>query len=333
MTIPRRTLLSTAAALPMFAIKRGIAADFQFRFATNMAPEHPMNIRGQQACDRIAAASNGQLSVKLYPDSALGSDGAVLDKLVKGEIEFFLMAGFVMSTVVPKASINGIGYSFTDYGQVWSAMDGKLGAFIREEMAGRGLIAMNKIWNAGFRQTTNSLRQVRTPEDFRGMKVRVPVSPLWTSMFRALGAETTSLDFHDVYEALNNRTVDAQENALAVVQASKFYEVQKFCTLTNHIWDGKWVVANERIWNALAPRHRDIIAAEFERSANEERADLNRMNPELRGDLAETGLLINNVDTDAFRRTLQKAGFYAEQRARYGEVGWKLLQDYVGALS
>ncbi len=333
MTLLRRSLLSGAAAAPVFSIGTGRAADVQFRFATNMAPEHPMNIRGQQACDRIAAASGGQIKITLHPDSVLGTDNAVLDKLVRGEIEFFLMAGFVMSTVVPRASINGIGYAFSEYGQVWAAMDGKLGAFIRAEMAGRGLIAMEKIWNAGFRQTTNNLRPITTPADFRGMKVRVPVSPLWTSMFRALGAETTSIDFHDVYGALQKQTVHAQENALAVVQASKFYEVQRFCSLTNHIWDGKWVVANERIWKGLTPRHRDIIAAEFERSANDERTDLNRMNPELRGDLAETGLLLNNIDTDAFRHTLVKAGFYTEQRERYGETAWGILQEYAGALS
>ena len=333
MNLPRRAMLASATAIPLFSISHGLAADYQFKFATNMAVDHPMNVRGQQACDRIAAATNGQVSVKLFPNSALGSDGAVLANLLKGEIEFFLMAGFVMSTVVPRASINGIGYSFTEYGQVWSAMDGKLGAFIKAEMAGRGLIAMDRIWNAGFRQTTSSLRPINTPGDFRGMKVRVPLSPLWTSMFRALGAETTSLDFSEVYSALDKQQVDAQENALAVVQASKFYEVQKFCSLTNHIWDGKWVVANERVWKGLTPRHREIIAAEFDRAATEERADLNRMNPELRGDLAETGLLINNVDTGAFRHALQQAGFYAEQRERYGDVGWNLLQDQVGALS
>lgn len=333
MRLSRRHLLAGTATLPLVSIGTGRAADTKFRFATNMAPEHPMNVRGQQACDRIAAASGGQVRIELFPDSVLGGDGAVLGKLVTGEIEFFLMAGFVMSTVVPRASINGIGYAFSEYGPVWAAMDGKLGAFIRAEMAGRGLIAMEKIWNAGFRQTTNNLRPITTPSDFKGMKLRVPVSPLWTSMFKALGAETTSLDFKDVYGALEKQTVHAQENALAVVQASKFYEVQKFCSLTNHIWDGKWVVANERVWNALTPRHREIVATEFERSAVDERTDLNRMNPELRAELAETGLLINNIDTAAFRQTLVKAGFYAEQRERYGEKAWGILQEYAGALS
>ena len=333
MFVSRRCVMAGAAALPLVSIGKGLAADLSFRFATNMVPEHPMNVRGQQACDRINAGTNGAVQIKLFPNSQIGPDGLVLDQLVKGGVEFFLMAGFVMSSVVPKASINGIGYSFKDYGQVWSAMDGKLGAFIRAEMAGRGLIAMDRIWNAGFRQTTNSLRPIRTPADLKGMTVRVPVSPLWTSMFQALGATTTSLDFSKVYTALETQQVDAQENALAVVQASKFYEVQKFCTLTNHIWDGKWVVANERMWKALVPRHREIIAAEFNRAATDERADLNRMNPELRGDLAETGLLINNVDTGEFQRTLHTAGFYAQQRQLYGETAWNLLQDHVGALT
>ena len=333
MYLCRRGLLRGASALPLVSIGHALAADKTLRFATNMAVEHPMNVRGQEACNAIAAATKGAVQVKLHPNSELGSDGAVLDKLLKGEIDFFLVAGFVMSTAVPRASINGIGYSFKDYAQVWAAMDGKLGAFIRAEMAGRGLIAMDRIWNAGFRQTTNSLRPIRTPEDLKGMTVRVPVSPLWTSMFQALGATTATLDFSKVYAALESKEVHAQENALAVVKASKFYEVQSFCTLTNHIWDGKWVVASGAVWESLGPRNRDIIAAEFDKAAGAERADLNRMNPELRGDLAETGLRINNVDTTAFQRQLQQAGFYKQQREIYGDKAWNLLQDNVGALT
>ena len=304
-----------------------------FKFATDAVIEHPVNVRAQMACDRIAAATQGEVRIKLHPNSQLGTDTAVLEKLVRGQIDFFLMAGVVLSQFVPRASIGSIGYAFKDYGQVWPAMDGKLGAFVRAEVATRGLVALPQVWNGGFRQTTNSVRAIHEPGDLGGLRIGVPANPLWSSTFQALGASPASLDFDAVYGALRDRTVAGQDNVLGIVQESKFFEVQSFCSLTNHIWDGKWLVANEWVWRGLVGRHREVIEAEFERAALDARADLLRLGPILRGDLAAAGLSISTVDTKAFQRTLRRSGFYTEQQEKYGDTAWALLQDYVGGLT
>src|SRR5436189_6066561 len=144
----------------------------------------------------------------------------------------------MLPTLVPAASINGIGFAFPDYDTVWKAMDGGLGAHVRGEIGKAGLVVMDKIWDNGFRQTTSSTRPINAPDDLKGFKIRVPVSPLWTSLFQSLGAAPAGINFSEVYTALQTHIVDGQENPLTLISLAKLFEVQKYASMTNHMWDG-----------------------------------------------------------------------------------------------
>ncbi len=332
MPTARRSLLA-AAMLPLVNIGRARAAEFTYRFANNLPPVHPLNVRGLEACARIREATGGRVEIGMFPSSQLGSDTDTLVKLRSGEVEFFTLSGLILSPVVPVASINGIGFAFKNYGQVWGAMDGSLGAHVRSEIGKQGLVAVGRIWNNGFRQTTTGTKPITSPQDLQGFKLRVPVSPLWTSMFTALGASPASINFNEVYSALKTHVADGQENPLALIKAAKLYEVQGYCSLTNHMWDGFWLLANEGVWRGLPGSLRDTIEREFDRSAQDERNDLTAMDPHLRGDLALTGLKLNPVDAAPFQQVLQRSGFYQEWRTKYGEAAWRLLEEHAGALA
>ena len=333
--LTRRALLGATAAAPLlaFGVRRARAAEFSYKFANNLPATHPLNVRATEAAARILEATKGRLEIKVFPSNQLGSDTDVLAQLRSGAVEFFTLSGLILSTLVPVASINGIGFAFKSYDQVWPAMDGALGALVRGAIAKKGLMAMEKIWDNGFRQVTTSTKPIVTPEDLKGLKIRVPVSPLWTSMFAALGASPTSINLTEVYSALQTHIVDAQENPLAVISTVKFYEVQKFCSMTNHMWDGYWFLANNKAWNALPEDVREIAAREINRSAMDQRADVAALNANLRGKLAELGMAFNDPDTAAFRDVLKKAGFYKDWRAKYGDEAWKVLEEAVGELS
>ena len=323
------------AALPLVAIRTypANAAEFSYKYANNLPAAHPLNVRATEAMARIREATGGRVDIQVFPNNQLGSDTDTLSQLRSGAVEFFTLSGLILSTLVPPASINGVGFAFVDYDQVWAAMDGKLGAYVRGEIGKRGLLAMDKIWDNGFRQTTTSTKPIRTPDDFRGTKLRVPVSPLWTSLFNGLGASPASINFSEVYSALQTKIVDGQENPLAVIDAAKLYEVQTYCSMTNHMWDGFHFLANRRAWDALPPDARTIVARELDRSAIEERTDVAALNAQLRGKLATGGLTFNDVDPAPFRETLKRAGFYAEWRGKYGDEAWRVLEDTVGTLS
>ncbi len=329
----RRTVI--AGALPLVAIRTrpAGAAEFTYKFANNLPATHPLNLRATEAMARIKEATAGRVDIQVFPNNQLGSDTDVLSQLRSGAVEFFTLSGLILSTLVPPASINGVGFAFANYDQVWQAMDGRLGAYVRAEIGKRGLLAMDKIWDNGFRQTTTSTKPIVVPADFRGVKLRVPVSPLWTSMFNGLGASPASLNISEVYSALQTKIVDGQENPLAVIDAVKFYEVQSFCSMTNHMWDGYHFLANRRAWDALPADARTIVARELDRSAVEERVDVAALNAQLRGKLTTGGLKFNDVDAALFRDALKKAGFYAEWRGKYGDEAWRVLEDTVGALS
>ena len=334
MTISRRTLLGTAA-LPLFAInaRPANAAEFTFKYANNTPAIHPLTVRMQEAADRILKATDGRVEIKVFPNNQLGSDTDMLSQLRSGAIELFTLSGLILSTLVPPASINGVGFAFKSYDQVWAAMDGKLGAYVRAEIGKRGLVPMERMFDNGFRQTTTSSKPIKTPDDFKGVKLRVPPSPLWTSMFNALGASPVTINFAEVYSALQTKIADGQENPLNLIETAKLYEVQKFCSMTNHMWDGFWLLANKRAFDRVPADAQAIMAREFSVAALAEREDIAKANTDVRKILEGRGLVINDVDSATFRDALKSAGFYKEWKGKYGDEAWAVLEGAVGAVS
>src|SRR5271169_2578757 len=240
---------AAAAVAPAIIVPgRSRAAEFSYKFAQNLPAMHPLYIRAAEAAEQIKASTKGRVEIQVFPNSQLGSDTDSLSQVRAGGIELFTLSGLILSTLVTPASINGIGFAFPDYDKVWAAMDGDLGAYIREQIKKAGLMVMDKIWDNGFRQTTSSTKPINSPDDLKGFKIRVPPSPLWTSMYKAFGASPASINFNEVYSALQTKVVEGQENPLSLIQIAKLYEVQKYCSLTGHMWDGFWTLANAQAW-------------------------------------------------------------------------------------
>ena len=257
MSFSRRALLKASAASAVLGgigapfVARAQTAEFTYKYANNLPDGHPMNVRAKEMAAAIKAETNGRFDLQIFPNNQLGSDTDMLSQIRSGGVEFFTLSGLILATLVPAASINGIGFAFPDYDTVWKAMDGDLGAHVRGEITKAGLVVMDKIWDNGFRQTTSSTKPINGPDDYKGFKIRVPVSPLWTSMFKAFDAAPASINFSEVYSALQTKIVEGQENPLAIISTAKLYEVQKYCSLTNHMWDGFWFLANRRAWEKL----------------------------------------------------------------------------------
>ena len=322
-----------ASAVTTFSIGRAKAAEFTYKFAHNTAVTHPLHKRGQEAADKIKAETNGRFDLQVFPSSQLGSDTDTLGQIRNGAVDFFTLSGLILSTLVPASAISGVGFAWDGYDSVWKAMDGKLGAFIREEIAkSRQIIAMDAIWDNGFRQTTTNTKPILTPADFDGLKIRVPPAPLWTAMFKAFGAAPTTINFNEVYTALQSKVVDGQENPLAIIETGKLYEVQSYLSTTNHMWDGYWFLANRKNWEALPEDIRAIVAKNLNAAAVLQRADVAALNGTLRTQLTEKGLKFNDVKPDAFRDKLRTAGFYTEWKQKFGDNAWSTLEAAVGKL-
>lgn len=339
MSISRRTLLKASAAGAVLGgvgspyVARAQQADFAYKFANNLPDTHPLNVRAREMSESIKKDTGGKFDLQVFPNNQLGSDTDVLSQIRSGGVEFFTLSGLILATLVPAASINGIGFAFPDYPTVWKAMDGDLGAWVRGEIMKSNLMVMDRIWDNGFRQTTSSTKPINGPDDFKGFKIRVPVSPLWTSMFKAFDAAPASINFSEVYSALQTKIVEGQENPLALISTAKLFEVQKYCSMTNHMWDGFWFLANKRAWERIPADMREIVAKHINAAAVKEREDTEKLNATVKADLTSKGLIFNQPDVAPFREKLRSAGFYAEWKGKYGEQAWSLLEKSVGKLA
>ena len=334
-SISRRILLGTASALlplPGIVRARGDEPEFEMKMGNDNPMTHPNTIRQQEAADRILKETNGRVKISIFPNNQLGGDTDMLSQLRSGALEFMTLSGLILSTYTPLSSIYGIGYAFPNYDKVWAAMDGDLGKMIRDSVDKAGLYGFEKIWDNGFRQISSSTHPIRTPEDLKGYKIRVPVSPLWTSMFEAFGAAPASINFSEVYSALQTKIVEGQENPLINIETAKLYEVQKYVSMTRHMWDGFIMLGNGRNWKSLPRDVRTVISRNLNGSAEDQRKDYADSDVTMRATLEKQGMTFNEPEPEAFRKTLIKAGFYDKWKEKYGAGAWSVLEKYTGKI-
>ena len=331
--VGRRGVLAGAAALPLVAIgRRSAAAAFTYRLATTQEPAHPVSRRAQLALDRIRVATGGQLDITLLASGQIGTDAELLAQVQTGGVEFCSIATSTLARAVPLAGIVNTGFAFADYAAVWRAMDGALGAELRDRINKTAMVPVCRFTDSGFRHITTAAHPVRTPDDLRGLRLRVPPASRLAALFGALGAVPVPLDLGALFAALQNQTVDAQENQLAVIDAERLYEVQTWCAMTGHVWDGNCILGNRRAWLRLPPALRDLVTHELDRTADDERTDIDRLWVSLRQELTAKGMRFNDVDRGAFRAALARSRYYADTKAMYGTAAWALLEQAVGKL-
>lgn len=328
-----KALASTAAAasVPGFALAQG--NKISMKLGISLAQSHPTVIGLQAACADILKETNGQLAIEVFPNSQLGSDTDMISQVRSGAIEMMATASGVFATLIPSAAVAVTPFVFPDLQTAFRAMDGDLGAHIRAGFTKANLVPLGKAWDHGFRHITTSTKPINTVQDLQGIKLRVPATPVLQQTFKALGASPTTIGIGEVYTALQTKVVDGQENPLAIIEAQRFYEVQKYCSLTGHAWECFWIAANPRAWGAVPENLRQIAARAFETHAVKTRAALATMTASLQESIAKRGLVFNTVNVQPFREALQKAGAYKEWKAKFGDETWALLEKYSGKLA
>lgn len=336
MTITRRQFAKIAAAGLALTVLCGHAAaaeaQYKFRYGTAFPADHPGVTRMKEAAEAIKKESNGRIEIQVFPQSQLGSEPDMISQVRSGALQFMSTAGTNLQTMVPVAGINGVAFAFKDYNSVWAAMDGELGTYVRGQLLKVNLYAFDKMLDNGYRNITTATKPINTPADLKNFKIRVPGIPLWISMFKSLGAAPASINFGELYSALQTKIVDGQENPLALIKSAKLYEVQKYVSMTGHTWDGHYILTSNRFWQGLPKDVQGIISRNFAAAALKERKDIAALNSSLETDLKKTGLVFNHPDKKPFIDMLRANGFYNEAKKMYGPEGWAKLEKYSGPL-
>jgi tripartite ATP-independent transporter DctP family solute receptor len=332
MHMTRRTVIQAALAAPLLP-RFAKAAEFSLRVAHTAPLTFPLHIRLVEAADQIAKESNGRVELQIFPDSQLGGDNDLLSQARSGAVDFCQPTGQILASILPVTAISALGFAWSGYEKLWPAIDGELGAYVRAQITAKaGLVPMERMWDLGFRHITTSTKPIRTADDLVGLKIRVPVAPSLVTLFRTLKAAPLAMQFTELYSALQTHIADAQENPLTLIQVTKLYEVQKYCSLTAHVWDGHWWVCNAATWNGLPAPVQAVVAKGFNDAALRERADIAAKDTSVRGDLESKGLIFNTADTASFREGLRTGGFYKEWREKLGEEPFSILEKYAGKL-
>jgi tripartite ATP-independent transporter DctP family solute receptor len=276
--------------------------------------------------------TGGRVETQVYAgnNNVAGSDPAALKMLVAGEIQFFTLMGGILGTVVPVAEVQQVPFAFRNAAHAFEAIDGALGAYVREEMAAKGIQGFEVGgFDNGMRQIAGNVRPIVRPADLAGIRMRVPAGQMVADTFRTFGAEPVVVNSNAIYEALKSGTVDAQENPLALIDSFKLYEVSRFVSMTNHMWSGFNQLAHLATWRRLPADVRAVIERNVTRFVRLQREDQQRANASTAPALAKRGIVFNDVDQAPFRKQL--SGFYTTWKKNLGTRCWSLLESAAGS--
>jgi TRAP-type transport system periplasmic protein len=335
MPLSRRRLLAAAAGVAAPAILHwpADAAEFVYKCGGSLPDGHPMAIRVREAMADIRQESNGRLDMTLYTNSVLGGDTAMISQTIAGALEMYILPLDLLASRNPALGVHTVGFVWPGYLQIWEAMDGDLGNYLRGLAGIIGFHVVHNIYDHGFREITTRTKPIATPADLKGFKIRLPVAPYLISLFQHLGAAPTPINFSEVYSALQTGVVDGQENPLVLIDTAKLYEVQKYCSLTNHVWAGLSVSFGNIAWNRLPKDLQAMSEKHFNAKALAERADWQVMTAKEIVNLKGKGMAFNKPDSKPFQDVLRQSGFYPDMKKNPGDEAWGLLQKYVGTLA
>ena len=332
--LTRRAFVLGGGAASLFVFGRRLrAADFTVVQYHNQTAESPLHRRLTEMWTAIAKETGGRIEATIHPENNKlpGSDPEALQMLVRGDIQFFTLMGGILGNVVPAAEVQQVPFAFPSAARAHRAMDGPLGAYLRQEMEAKGIrgFAIGAFDN-GMRQIGGNARPIVRPADLAGLKMRIPAGKMFEDTFRALGSEPVLVNSSGIYAALKAGTVDAQENPLAYMQLFRHYEVMKFVSLTNHMWSGFNLLAHLPTWNRLPADVRAAIDRNAAVYVRRQREDQEAANTAARAALAGHGVRINEVDAAPFRAAL--SGVYATWKKALGTRCWTLLENEAGRL-
>ncbi|XAH21970.1 TRAP transporter substrate-binding protein [Xylophilus sp. GW821-FHT01B05] len=270
-----------ASAILTAACACAWAQPITLKFAHVSQPTHPLTVGAQKFAELLAKSSEGRIRVQELGGGTLGSEAQILSAVQGGFIDVTVTATPTLSAVVKDFSLLDIPFTFTKAEQVDALMAGPFGEQLMAKLQPKNLIGLG-IMETGFRNVTNSRRPIATVDDLRGLKLRVMPSPLFIETFSTLKTNPVPMAFTELYAALESRAMDAQENPYSAILAGRFYEVQKYLSVTSHIYTANVVLIGKKSWDRLSGADRKLVqdaaaeASAFQRKYSRENAAADR---------------------------------------------------------
>ena len=320
----RRTLLGAATALLLAQAPAVLAQEVKERnlkFAFSLAKDHPLGQGAQKFSDLVAQKSGGKIKVSIYAKAVLGGDPQNLSAVRGGTLDFTSMATGLLAGMDKQFMVFDFPFLFNNAQEAYAVSDGPVGTQLLDGLSKFGLVGLG-IWDLGFRNMTNSKRPIAKVEDLQGLKVRVIAAPIYLDMFNTLGANPVPMTFGEVYGALESKAIDGQDNPVGVIESAKFAEVQKYLSLTRHVYTGMPVLMSKKTWDSMSEAERRIITEAAQEAKLEQRQIAQTKELESINSLRKT-MQVNEVSPAEVARLRQKVQPVVDKFAK--EVGEPLM--------
>jgi len=265
-------LLSVALLASM-----SLAAEYVIKFSHVVSPDTPKGKAADYFAKRVEELSHGKIKVQVYPNAQLGGDKAVLRKMKFNAVQMAAPSFSKFTGLVPQLGLFDLPFLFKDENHLHKVLDGEVGKKLRDMVTKKGYVAL-AYWDNGFKEMSDSKRPLIKPEDCKGLKFRVMSSKVLIEQFKALDAIPVVLPFSEVYSALQQGVVDGQENTISNIYTKKFYEVQRYMTMTNHGYLGYLVVMSKKFWNKLPADMKKVVLEAMKEATAKERVWAKELN-------------------------------------------------------
>ncbi|RJR48898.1 MAG: TRAP transporter substrate-binding protein [Desulfobacteraceae bacterium] len=318
-------LALTMAAAPLLGMGQAAAAPKIIKISNGLNEKHPVLIAQGEFKKIIESRLPGKYEVQVYANSQLGDDVRATEGVRMGTLEMVNTTAAPITGLVPEFNVFDLPFIFSSEKEADAIFDGPVGAKLLALLEPKGLKCLAYLEN-GFRQLTNSVREVKTPEDLKRLKIRTMQNPIHLAAWKALGANPTPMPFSEVFTAMQQKTIDGQENPIPTIYLQKFYEVQKYTTLSGHIYSPFLLLINKKLFDSFPPEDQKVFqeaateASKFERQLNR------KMNTELVAELRKAGNIVTELTPE------QVALFRAAVKPVYGEwvpkIGPQLVAEF-----
>lgn len=309
MKLIRRTLVVATTAALLAAPLAGLAQDVKsriIRFGYGLNEQSNQGRAVKVFADEVAKASNGKLRLRAVGAAALGSDVQMQQALIGGAQEMMVGSTATLVGITQEMALWDTPFLFNNTQEADAVLDGPVGQKVMDKLQEKGLVGL-VYWENGFRNLTNNKRPVTKVEDMDGIKLRVMQNNVFLDSFKMLGANAVPLPFSELFSALETKTVDGQENPYNTILSSKFYEVQKYLSVTNHVYSPWIVTVSKKWWDSLSKDEQKILLDAAKKSRDFERKDTRAEAAQALAELRAKGMLINELtpaETDRMRARL-----------------------------
>ena len=281
-----------------------------------VAPEHPYHLGAVKFADLVAKNSGNKIKIDVYPSTQLGNERDMVEGLQLGTIDLVVTSTGPLGGFVPKMFVVDLPFLFRDREHAYKVLDGPIGRELLDAFAAKGIKGL-AFWENGFRQITNNVRPIEKPEDLKGIKIRTMENKVHLAAFRAFGASPTPMAWSEVYTALQQKTIDGQENPIAIIYHQKIYEVQKYLALTGHFYSPTPLLMSLKVFNSLPRDLQKIMLDAALECATYERNLLRDSEAKQLAEIKAKGILVTTPNKKAFQEAASPV--YKEFRDQFGK--------------